>query len=130
MRMAIYRPLALAACLALSGCAIFDPGPPPLTREQVIQLARSGETPAAMVERLEKTRTVLALSASDILQLSSEGVPREALDYLQAAQIEELRQRARFNQMLYGPEMGPFSRCGRFGRAPFNRFGSPFWPGC
>ena len=121
--------LALASA-ALGGCAAFDPGPPPLTRDELVLFAKSGEAPAAMVERLRKTRTVLALSASDILQLSAEGVPREVLDYLQAAQINELRQRDQFNRMLYGPEMGPFSRCAGYGRARFNRFGSPFWPYC
>ena len=126
--------IALLAALTLGGCAAFDPGPAPLTRDEVVQLAKSGVAPAAIIERLQHTRTVLALSASDILQLSEAGVPREVLDYLQAAQIEqlraELRQRAQFNQMLYGPELSPFSRCGRFGRAPFNRFGSPMWPYC
>jgi hypothetical protein len=122
--------MALLAALLLGGCAAFDPGPAPLTRDAVVQLANSGVPPAAIIEQLQKTHTVLALSASDILQLAGAGVPREVLDYLQAAQISELRERARFNQLLYGPELSPFSRCGRFGRAPLNRFGSPMWPGC
>lgn len=120
----------LAAVALLAGCATTSPRPAPLTREDIVLLARSGATAPEVVQRLKETGTVLPLSATDILQMSEAGVPREALDYLQAAQLADLRQRLQFERMLYGPEMSPFSRCGRFGRAPFNRLGSPFWPNC
>ena len=50
------------------------------------------------------------------------------LDYLQAVQMAEMRRRSQFEQMLYGPEMSPFSRCGGFpGRGGrFNGFFAPF----
>jgi len=64
------------------------------------------------VERLKKTSTVLWLSASDLLELKREGVATEVLDYLQAAQIADVRRQRQFEQLLYGPEMSPFSRCG------------------
>jgi hypothetical protein len=104
--------LAFSFAFLAAGCAGFDPGPPPLTRAEVVQLSRSGEPPAAIVERLKKSGTVLWLSASDILQLRQEGVAPQVLDYLQAAQIADLRRQSQFNQLLYGPEMSPFSRCG------------------
>jgi hypothetical protein len=116
------------AGLLLGGCAILEPRPAPLTREEIVLLAKSGETPPAIIERLRQTRTVLPLSASDILQLAQEGVPREVLDYLQAAQIEDLRRRMQFDGMLYGPEMSPFSRCGGYVPGLFNCAGPPFWP--
>ncbi len=111
-----------------AGCAGFDPGPPPLTSADIVHLSKSGESPAALVDKLKKTQTVLWLSASDILQLREAGVAREVLDYLQAAQMAELRRRNHFDQLLYGPEMSPFSRCGGFptrgGR--FSGFFAPF----
>jgi hypothetical protein len=120
----------LAAIALAGGCATTGPRPAPLAREDIVLLAKSGATAPQIVERLRETGTVLELSATDILQMSESGVPREALDYLQAVQIADLRQRLQFERMLYGPGMSPFSRCGRYGRAPFNRFGSPYWPSC
>ncbi|MBS0335432.1 MAG: hypothetical protein JSS40_01150 [Proteobacteria bacterium] len=116
------------AGLLLGGCAILEPRPAPLTRGEVVLLAKSGEPPSAIIERLRQTQTVLPLSASDILQLAQDGVPREVLDYLQAAQIEDLRRRMQFERMLYGPEMSPFSRCAGYGPGLFNCAGPPFWP--
>ncbi|MEO8202667.1 MAG: hypothetical protein ABI630_02305 [Betaproteobacteria bacterium] len=116
------------AALLVGGCAAFDPGPPPLTRADVVQLSKSGETPAALVARLQSTGTVLWLSAADIIELRDAGVSPMVLDYLQAAQLADMRRRAQFEQLLYGPERTPFSRCGGFppsgGR--FNGFFAPF----
>jgi hypothetical protein len=108
------RLVALAFSLAalVAACAGIEPGPPPLTKAEIVQLSKSGETPPAIVDRLKKSDTVLWLSASDILQLRQEGVAPEVLDYLQAAQIADIRRRSQFDQLLYGPEMSPFSRCG------------------
>ena len=123
----LFAPFLCAALLA-GGCAGFDPGPPPLSREDIVQLSKAGEPPAAIVERLKNTDTVLWLSASDILQLRQSGVSSQVLDYLQAVQIAETRRRSQFEQLLYGPEMSPFSRCGGVtsvgGR--FSGFFSPF----
>lgn len=113
--------------LLLGGCAALEPRPAPLAREDIVALAKSGAPAKEVIDRLRQTQTVLPLSATDILQLSEAGVPREVLDYLQAAQIADLRQRMQFDRMLYGPEMSPFSRCGR---APFNRYGPSYWPYC
>jgi hypothetical protein len=117
-----------AALLLLSSCAGIDPGPPALTRAEIVQLSKSGEPPAAIVDRLKKSGTVLWLSASDILSLRQEGVPNAVLDYLQAAQISEVRRQTQFEQLLYGPEMSPFSRCGgnSLSGGRFSGFFAPF----
>ena len=91
-RSSMRRTCLLVATVALlvGGCAAFDTGPPPLTRADVVQLTRTGETPSAIIGRLQSTQTVLALSASDIVDLRQAGVAIEVLDYLQAAQLAEL----------------------------------------
>ena len=120
--------LVATVALLVGGCAAFDTGPPPLTRTDVVQLTRTGETPSAIIGRLQSTQTVLALSASDIVDLRQAGVAMEVLDYLQAAQLAELRRRAQFDQLLYGPERSPFSRCGGFpsGDGRFRALSPPF----
>jgi hypothetical protein len=129
MTMAPLRILALTLALAAGGCASFDPGPPPLSKQEVVQLSKAGTPPAAIVERLTSTGTILWLSAPEIVELSQSGVSPEVLDYLQKAQMNELRLRAQFDQLLYGPERSPFSRCG--GPAPWGgRFSGFFAPFC
>lgn len=111
------RPIRLfiaAFALLVAGCAGFDPGPPPLTKADAVQLSRDGETPAAIIARLKSSGTVLWLSATDIVEMRQAGVAAEVLDHLQATLLTELRFRAQFDQLLYGPESSPFSRCGGF----------------
>jgi hypothetical protein len=104
--MAVRRALFLAALMAsplLQGCAALS-GPPPLTRENVVAMAKAGESPQAMIDKLRDTGTVLPMSASEILRLHQAGVPSEVLDYLQVAQIAEARRReAMFSGMYACP---------------------------
>jgi hypothetical protein len=86
------RLLLLLSLVALHGCATLS-APPPLTREEVIAMAKAGEAPPAIVARLRETGTVIPLSASDIVNLHQAGVPAEVLDHLQVAQIVEARRR-------------------------------------
>ena len=122
------RFVVVACALLAGGCAALEPGPEPLSRADVVQLTRSGEKPAAIVERLKSTQTILWLSAADIVELRAAGVAIEVLDYLQAAQLAEMRRRSQFDRILYGPEQSPFSRCPAYpttgGR--FSGFFAPF----
>lgn len=106
------------ALLAVSGCATLAP-PSPLAEAQIVALAKEGRAPAEIVAELKRTRTVLPLAAADILRLHREGVPLEALEYLQQAQMEEIRWRAR---SAYGC-CGPLYR--GVGPCPW----PPVWPG-
>jgi hypothetical protein len=95
--------LLLAAMTALSGCATLIDGPPPVTREELVALAKSGAEPKAIIQRLHDTDTVIFLSATEIIALNRDGVPQEVLDYMQAVQMEEIRLReAMFSSMQYG----------------------------
>jgi hypothetical protein len=114
MTMRPIRHFVVAFAVLVAGCAGFDPGPPPLSRADVVQMSKAGETPAAIIGRLKASGTVLWLTASDIVDMRQSGVPAEVLDYLQAALLAEMRLRAQFDMMLYGPERSPFSRCGGF----------------
>jgi len=90
-------PLSLAFSFLLllaPGCATLE-GSKPLTGAEIVELSKGGKTPAEIIEELRRTGTVLALQASDIVALHESGVPNEVLDYLQQAQIEEVRWRER-----------------------------------
>ena len=125
----LFIPCVLLALLGAGGCAILEPSPEALTPAQLVLLAREGKTGPELVEELKRTRTVIVLSASDIVALSEAGVPREALDYLQLALIEDIRWRERY-WGGYWPGYSPFYR--GFGPCPFppsrRYFGGPW--GC
>jgi hypothetical protein len=98
------RKLAFLLSIALlSACASFD-APKPLTGADIVGLAQSGMPPQQIIDELKRTNTVLPLQASDILSLHESGVSKEVLDYLQRAQIDEIRWRDRYSQgYWYGP---------------------------
>lgn len=104
------RLVLLALALLAAGCASVEPSPR-VTREDVVELARAGADAKWIIDRLRETRTVLALTASDFVELHAQGVPQEALDWMQRAQIEELRRR---DAVFYGSPYGP---CGVSPRA-------------
>ena len=103
------------------GCASVEPRQKALTGADVVALAREGKTAPQIIEELKRTDTILPLQASDILALHESGVPNEVLDYLQRAQIDEIRWRDRYSQMYwYGPG---FYR--GFGPCPWPSFRRP-----
>ncbi len=119
--------MALAVLVLLGGCATADLAPR-VTKEDVIELARAGADAGWIIDRLVETRTILFLSASDLVELHAQGVPQEVLDWMQAAQIHELRRR---EAMFHGH--APFGPCSWPGRPGWNpRYGwrfssSPCW---
>lgn len=109
------RTLGFSLLLLLAaGCATLDHAPP-LTGADIVARAREGRTPQQIIEELKRTNTVLPLQASDFVRLHEAGVPDEVLDYLQRAQIEEIRWRDQFS---YGYWYGPGYYRG-FGPCPF-----------
>jgi hypothetical protein len=94
------RTLAFPLLLALAGCAALD-APPPLSGAQIVELARAGRSAPEIIAELERTATVLPLSASDIVNLHEAGVPEPVLDYLQRVQIDAMLWEER-NRWWYG----------------------------
>jgi hypothetical protein len=103
--------------LTLAGCASVEPAHP-LTGADIVFLAKNGKTAPQIIEELKRSDTVLALQAADIVNLHDSGVPTEVLDYLQRAQIEEIRRRERQQMMYWGPLHGGF---GNFPLGPVRR---------
>ena len=96
--------------LFAAGCATLD-RPKPLTSQEVIALAKSGRASKDIIEELKRTDTVIPLTASEIVRLNAAGVPTDVLDYLQRAQIEEIRWRDRYSQMYWSPLYRGFGPC-------------------
>lgn len=89
--------LFAVAALFLAGCAgpIFREPPPPLAPAEIVALAKAGEMPANIITRIQTSRTVYNLTASQLVQLSHDGVPDVVLDYMQRTQLQEIARDAR-----------------------------------
>jgi hypothetical protein len=124
------RALFAVLCLAfISGCASLAPRPAPLSEADLVQLAREGETPEAIIARLDASQTVLPLSASDIVRLHGQGVPAQVLDWLQQAQLEEIRRREAFARSYrYDPFGRSFGCTGLWSPYPYQRWQGGWLP--
>jgi hypothetical protein len=101
----------LLICALAGGCATVE-GPKPLTGAEIVALAKDGKPPQQIIDELKRTDTVLPLQASDIVALHEAGVPNEVLDYLQAAQINDIRWRDRNSSFYwYGTLNRGFGPC-------------------
>jgi hypothetical protein len=103
--------LLLLLTLNLAGCAsvLEAPSPPPTT-EQIVQMAKSGQSADQIIETLKKTGAVYPLNASELTALSRQGVPDKVLDYLQKTHIDAEKRRAYWQareQSLW-PYYGPY----------------------
>ena len=96
------RIAAAALLLALAGCATgpFGEPPKPIAPEEVVTMAKSGDTAANIIGALQKSRTVYNLTASQFAQLSKDGVPDAVLDYMQQTQLKEIENEARRNAYI------------------------------
>ncbi len=95
--------IVLAALLVCAGCATTEPVPR-VSKEDIVELARAGADARWIIDRLVETGTVLRLSASELVELHAQGVPQEVLDWMQAAQIQDIRRR---DALLHGSPFGP-----------------------
>jgi hypothetical protein len=86
---------SVVVVLLAGGCAS-GPHPQPLTPDDVVRMARAGESASAIITKLQATGTVIPLSATDIVRLHERGVPDDVLDWMQLAQINEIRWRQAF----------------------------------
>jgi hypothetical protein len=98
-----FHPLRLLLLLlSLAGCATLEPHPNALTADDVIARAKSGVGTKEIIDELFRTNTVIPVSAAEIVRLHQAGVPNEVLDYLQYAQLQEIRWRDQ-SYWWYGP---------------------------
>jgi hypothetical protein len=90
------RTLAFCLLLSLAGCAALEPNPNPMTADDVIALSKSGAPAKEIIDQLFRTRSVIPVTAADIVRLHEAGVSSEVLDFMQYAQLQEIRWRDQF----------------------------------
>ncbi len=85
--------LPLVAALLLAGCATTSQRvlPMPPTPEEIVQLSADGTPPAEILARMQASRAVYRLSATELAKLRERGVADAVIDYMQRTQIEAAR---------------------------------------
>jgi len=117
--MKTFHAIVLAA--ALAGCATMEPLPPPPTTAEIVQMAKSGQTADAIIRRMQESRAVYALPASELAKLREQGVPDAVIDYMQQTYLaaERYREWVRMHDTYLFPPYYPYRRY------PYWR--SPYW---
>lgn len=103
--------IALAASLALSGCATMQgPELQPLTLEQIVSMAKAGKDAPTIINEIKATQTTYDVTASQYAKLSRDGVPDAVIDFMQQGQLKmaerQGRREAYSDAWLYGRGWG------------------------
>ncbi len=80
--------LASCAVMLLAACATL---PPPVSVDEALQMAKSGQSPDAIIQAMHESRSTYRLTASDIVRLHDQGMPQPVLDYMQETQLDAAR---------------------------------------
>ena len=108
--------------LALSGCATLgEPLPPPPSLAEIVESAKAGQPPQQIIERMQRSRAVYRLPASELAKLREQGVPDAVIDYMQRVHLDVVRfEESMRARSFYGPGWGPLG--------PAHGWSDPFWP--
>jgi hypothetical protein len=104
---------------ALAGCeSLGKPLPPPPTVAEIAELAKSGQSADAIIQRMRESHAVYRLPASELAKLRDQGVPDKVIDYMQQTYVDAVRYweraRARDAYLFHGSPFHPY-----FGRYPY-----------
>lgn len=103
---------------ALGGCASLEPLPPPPTVAEIVEMARSGQSADAIILRVQQSRAVYPLPASELAKMREQGVPDKVIDYLQQTYIDAVR----YSEWLRARDAYLFPP---FGSSPFYPYFGP-----
>ncbi len=88
--------LAFVLSLLLGGCASMGIKPvKEFTMAEIVSLSKEGKSPTAIVETLREGGATYSYAASELVDLSKQGVSVEVLDYLQETHLRQVRRQER-----------------------------------
>ena len=100
----------------LAGCASQEKLPAPPTVAEIVQMAKTGQSADAIIQRIAESHGIYQMPASQLARLSEQGVPDKVIDYMQQTYIDAVRyeewRRAgdAYFYSPYSPLLPPFRR--------------------
>jgi uncharacterized membrane protein YgcG len=94
-----------AVILFAASCATTRPygytAPEPIRVARIVKWSKKGVPANVIIRRLRKSETVYRISASQIANLSQEGVPDQVLNYMQETYLRAIRRDQRLEDQNY-----------------------------
>ena len=88
----LFARLAVAtALLGAAGCLSASPPPEPVTVPDVVAMSKSGTPTSDILLKMKESGTVYRLTASQLSDLTKDGVAPEVIDYMQQTYLEAVR---------------------------------------
>jgi hypothetical protein len=113
------RIAAFLLAIVLAGCAAMPQLPPPPTTAEIVQMAKDGQTADAIIARLQASRAVYSLPASELAKLREQGVPDKVIDYMQQTYVEAVRYEEWSRARDAWPPFGPYGPYGPYFRGRY-----------
>jgi hypothetical protein len=101
--MTIFRLLVLLAAAALLGGCATTGASRAIMPEQVVEMAKAGESADAIIKKLQDSGTVYRLSAAEVVRLHNDGVPDPVIDYMQSTYVDAVRWEESQRAYFYRP---------------------------
>ena len=83
--------ITIVLLAALAGCAGFEKLPPAPTVAEIVELSKSGASADDIIKRIQASRAVYQLAASELAKMREQGVPDKVIDYLHQSYIDAVR---------------------------------------
>ena len=113
------RPIILLSALLITACSSMQPSSNPLTVPEIVRMSSDSVPADEIIRRITKSGTSYHLSATQLADLRTQGVPDPVIDYMQQTYLDAVRadQRLRDEQMWFPCD----------GYRYYRPWGSPFW---
>ena len=97
MKRSLLALVVIATLLLLAACTSLPPRVEvsPVSPEEIVDMAKKGETTAAIISKIQHSGTVYNLTASQFVQLAKDGVPDAVLDHMQLTYLKAVERSAR-----------------------------------
>src|SRR5512138_2395413 len=94
--------LIISGTLFLNSCAVYPPGyQSALPVDDVVKMSKSGVSSKDIIRQMRQSHSVYRLSASELAQLSRQGVRDSVINYMERTRINEIRRNYMYNDPYY-----------------------------
>ncbi|MFO7534371.1 MAG: hypothetical protein R6X19_01575 [Kiritimatiellia bacterium] len=92
--------VALAAILLLTttSCSTRTPRPAPVTVPQIVEMSKAGTPETEILQKMRESGAIYRLQASQLSELTQQGVSTNVIDYMQQTYLNAVRRDATYER--------------------------------